>query len=577
MPTIAGLGSRSVLAAVLLVMPVFAGEARHPARTDAVVAILQSELDRSMAGLSKADPAPYFLSYSVTDKKTLVVMASEGAILTSMDGHRRSLDVGMRLGSPALDNTHEESRASALSTAVLPLVDDPDAMRRVLWLTTDGEYKKAAQAYLKVKTGSAVHAKEEDDSPDFSKQAAHTYLAPPLPPLQIDRAALESRLRAVSAEFRKQRDVYNSLVVLIVQDTTHYLVSSEGTQVVTRERLWREMLQGDTRTDDGMDLLSVQTFQSSSLDKLPGEAEMVAAAQKIIQDLKQLRAAAPAEPFDGPALLSGRAAAVFFHEVLGHRLEGQRQRGEKEGQTFTKKINQSVLPGFLDVVDDPLQRQLGGTELSGAYQYDDEGVPAQRVEVIHDGVLKSFLMSRMPVKNFSESNGHGRAEEGHMPVGRQGNLIVTSSLQVPDAELRTRLVEEAKKQGKPYGLYFEDIEGGFTFTQRSLPQAFQVLPVKVWRVYADGRPDELVRGVDIVGTPLAALTRIAVTGSTMSVFNGVCGAESGSVPVSAAAPAMLLSELEVQKRPKSKNRPPILAPPAFDEGKEPATKTAGDK
>ena len=170
-------------------------------------------------------------------------------------------------------------------------------------------------------------------------------------------------------------------------------------------------------------------------------------------------------------------------------------------------------------------------------------------------------MGRLPVKNFSSSNGHGRAQSGLMPVGRQGNLIVTSSKAIPDVQLRSRFVEEIKKQGKPYGLYFEDIQGGFTLTSRDLPQAFQVLPVMVWRVYADGRPDELVRGVDIVGTPLTVLSRIAATGDTTSVFNGICGAESGSVPVSAAAPAMLFTDMEVQKRKYGDARPPSLPPP----------------
>jgi len=288
---------------------------------------------------------------------------------------------------------------------------------------------------------------------------------------------------------------------------------------------------------------------------------IAANAKKMAEDLDALRKAPLAEPYSGPALLSGRAAAVFFHEVLGHRVEGQRQRGRDEGQTFAKKVNEKVLPEFLSVTDDPTLRTLGGKELSGWYRYDDEGVPAARVEVVKDGVLKNFLMGRMPVKNFSQSNGHGRAQSGMMPVGRQGNLIVTSSKAIPDAELRTRLIEEIKKQGKPYGLYFEDIQGGFTLTTRSLPQAFQVLPVMVWRVYADGRPDELVRGVDIVGTPLTVLAQIAATGDTASVFNGICGAESGSVPVSAAAPAMLFSGMEVQKRNYGDERPPILPPP----------------
>ena len=170
----------------------------------------------------------------------------------------------------------------------------------------------------------------------------------------------------------------------------------------------------------------------------------------------------------------------------------------------------------------------------------------------------------MPIKNFGVSNGHGRNQPGLMPTGRQGNLIVTSTQTVPEAQLRQKLIDEVKRQGKPYGLYFDDIQGGFTLTTRQLPQSFQVLPVIVYRIYADGRPDELVRGVDIVGTPLAALTRIMTTGDQPHVFNGVCGAESGSVPVAAVAPAMLFSEMEVQKRAHSHERPPILPPPGFE-------------
>jgi predicted Zn-dependent protease len=268
-------------------------------------------------------------------------------------------------------------------------------------------------------------------------------------------------------------------------------------------------------------------------------------------------------------MLSGRAAAVFFHEVLGHRLEGHRQRDEKEGQTFTKKVNQQVLPAFLSVVDDPTMKELNGVQLMGAYDYDDEGVPAQRVIAVDNGILKNFLLSRMPITNFDHSNGHGRRQPGLMPTGRQGNLIVTSTKTVKDSELRQKFIDEIKRQGKPYGLYFEDIQGGFTLTTRALPQAFQVVPVMVWRVYPDGRPDELVRGVDIVGTPLLSLNTIMLTGETLQVFNGICGAESGQIPVAAAAPAMLFSEIEVQKRAKGTQRPPILAPPGFENAAPP--------
>ncbi len=376
-----------------------------------------------------------------------------------------------------------------------------------------------------------------------------------------EQKAWEELARRYSASFRQYPQVEESLVFLYATKSHSYLVSTEGTKIVTTDAIFRIMIQAETRADDGMELMRVETFQFSDPTKVPSEAEVAASVQKMANDLSALRAAPLAEPYSGPALLSGRAAAVFFHEVLGHRVEGQRQRGRDEGQTFTKKVNEKILPEFLSVADDPTLRTLGSAELSGFYRFDDEGIPAARVEVVTDGILKNFLMGRLPVKNFSSSNGHGRAQAGRMPVGRQGNLIVTSSKTVPDAQLRTRFIEEIKKQGKPYGLYFEDIQGGFTLTTRELPQAFQVLPVMVWRVYADGRPDELVRGVDIVGTPLTVLTEIEATGDTTSVFNGICGAESGSVPVSAAAPAMLFSEMEVQKRKYGDTRPPILPPP----------------
>ena len=372
---------------------------------------------------------------------------------------------------------------------------------------------------------------------------------------------LEKMARQYSSYLRQYPYIYSSYVVITAQRTRLHFASSEGSHVVVPSATIRVIIEAGTRATDGMDLRRVETFQAESLEHLPPESEIATRVTKMAADLKALANAPLAEPFDGPALLSGRAAAVFFHEVLGHRLEGHRQRGEREGQTFTKKVNEAVLPEFLTVIDDQTLRTLNGVDLSGWYEYDDEGMPAGRVEVIKDGILKNFLMSRMPIKNFGTSNGHGRAQAGLMPTGRQGNLIVTSSRSTKDSDLRHKLIHEIKKQGKPYGLYFEDIQGGFTLTQRSLPQAFQILPVMVWRVYPDGRADELVRGVDIVGTPLAALNRIVMTGETTEVFNGVCGAESGWIPVSAAAPAMLFSEIEVQKRARSVSRPPTLPKP----------------
>ena len=534
-------------------------------KNDALLSTMQEEMQRAQTDLGKLDPAPYFLSYSVYDQSIALAVGSQGSLVNSAHARRRAVDVSMRIGTPALDNAHAENRSSARTSGSLPLEDDRNAIAHDLWRLTYAEYRKASKAYLTVKTNTQVHAQEEDTSPDFSQEKPPTHVdykeVAPAP----DQRALEKFVREYSARFRKYPYVYSSTVLITAQKTRFHFVSTEGNHVVAPSAFIRVAIEAETRADDGMELMRVETFQAESLDHLPPESEITARVEKMATDLKALREAPLAEPFDGPALLSGRAAGVFFHEVLGHRLEGHRQRGEQEGQTFTKKVGQSVLPEFLTVVDDPTQRKLNGMDLGGWYEYDDEGMPAARVEVIKDGILKNFLMSRMPIKNFANSNAHGRSQPGLMPTGRQGNLLVSSSRTVKDSELRQKLIDEVKKQGKPYGLYFEDIQGGFTLTQRSMPQAFQVLPVLVWRVYADGRPDELVRGIDIVGTPLAALNRILVTGDKTEIFNGICGAESGQVPVSAAAPARLFSEIEVQKRAHSLNRPPILPSPSAED------------
>jgi len=534
--------------------------------SDLVLKTMQGELARATTELGKTDQPPYYMSYTVYDQSYVVLVGAYGSLLQDASIGRRQADVVMRVGTPALDNTHGQSRASGLSSGTLPTSDDPDAIARVLWELTDRGYKRAVPALLNVRTGTAVRAEEEDKSPDFSKEIAVVHALEPIAPPAFDKSAWEGEIRRLSGVFRKYPNVYFATVTLSVQNSNSRMVTSEGSSIVTPNASTRMVIEAQTRAEDGMDLLRVETFQAPSASGLPSETELSAKIDKMAADLNDLRKAPVAEPYDGPALLSGRAAAVFFHEVLGHRLEGHRQRDEEEGQTFTKKIGQEVLPKFLSVTDDPLTHEMGGVKLAGSYDFDGEGSPAQRVEVIKDGVLKGFLMSRQPIKDFAQSNGHGRNQPGLMATGRQGNLIVTSSQTVPQEQMRQKLVDEVKKQGKPYGLYFDDIQGGFTLTSRSLPQAFQVLPVIVYKVYADGRPDELVRGVDIVGTPLAALTRIVTTGDKESVFNGVCGAESGQVPVSAVAPSMLFSEMEVQKRAHEHERIPILPPPGFEGG-----------
>jgi len=547
--------------------------------------VMQEELARAMKSLGtnaaadskgQPQPKPYFMSYAVSDSESVSISAQFGALSGDNESRHRMADVQVRLGSEAEDNTHGTHRNSALTTMPLPLSDDRVALARSLWYATNRGYGRALDSFLQVKTEQQVRAKEEDTSPDFSREAPANALVPvdpkfsPGAPLMKDKSEWENRIRELSGLFKQYPDVFYNTVNLQASEEVDYFVSSDGTRVSTPNHVARLVIVGRTRAADGMELYRVETFESDELGRLPDQKTLVAKTLAMAKNLEELRVAPITEPFDGPAILSGRASAVFFHEVLGHRLEGQRQKGDDEGQTFTKLIGKSIMPSFMSVSDDPTLLSFAGTSLSGHYLYDDEGQAARKVDLIKDGVLETFLMSRLPIASFAISNGHGRAESGHMPTGRQGNLIVTSSKTVPETTLREMLKAEAKKQNKPYGLYFEDISSGFAVTSRRSPQAFSVVPLVVYRVYVDGRPDELVRGVSIVGTPQAALNRILATGDHQDIFNGVCGAESGSVPVSAVAPAMLVSEIETQRQTQGTSRPPIVPPPteaAASEGK----------
>ncbi|WP_035349384.1 metallopeptidase TldD-related protein [Edaphobacter aggregans] len=562
--------------ALIVLCPLSRATDTTPPRPQANIVLMDAmdaELHRAMSSLGSTgengQPKPYFLSYAVSDSDSFNMTAQYGAIVQNNQSRRRTADVQLRIGTPQEDNTHGDHRSSALTTIPLPLTDDREAIARSLWFATNRDYAKALDSYLKVKTEQQVRAKEEDGSADFSAEQPKAAVLPASSPLAVDKAAWESRLCDLSGVFRQYPDIFFNNVVVQATTETAYFLSSEGTKVASPNQVARLVIVARTRAADGMDLFRTETFEADTLAHLPDQKTLVEKTTTMAKNLVALRTAPVTEPFNGPAILSGRASAVFFHEVLGHRLEGQRQRGDDEGQTFTKLLGKQILPSFISVTDDPTLKTFDGQPLSGHYNYDDEGQQARRVDLIKDGVLDTFLMSRLPIASFSNSNGHGRAETGRMPTGRQGNLIVSSTKTVSDKELRQMLIDEAKKQGKTYGLYFEDISSGFAVTTRRSPQAFQVIPLVVYRVYVDGRPDELVRGVSIVGTPQAALNRIVATSNKQDVFNGICGAESGSIPVSAVAPAMLVSEIETQRQAQGTTRPPILPPPPVSgSGKE---------
>jgi predicted Zn-dependent protease len=542
-----------------------AGAAQAP--TPAVLVAMKDELDRSMAAMSKGDPAAYFISSTVADRQYSEVSGSNGALLTSTETRARWLEVQTRVGTYQLDDTHKlaDRQPSWTSPGTSVVVDDDiPVLRREIWLETNRQYRAAGEALIKVRTSQQVQVQTaEGNAPDFSREKPHVSIGPRIE-IKVDRKPWEEKVRKYTAAFSKSPEVLNSIATFTALGMNQYQVNTEGTQLAFGQVHYRLELYVQSKAPDGMDINRYANFDWLNPKDAPDDQTVFARIQVMIAETEALDKAPLVDPYAGPAMLTGRAAAVFFHEVFGHRAEGFRQKDINEGQTFTSKVGEQILPDFISIKDDPTEAALDKQMLLGNYAFDDEGVPAENVQLVDHGVLKTFLMSRSPLVNIPQSNGHGRRQLGFVPVARQGNLIVSSSKAVSNDQLRQQLIDLVKAQGKPFGLLIDDIAGGFTFTGRQQPQAFQVLPLVVYKVYADGRPDQLVRGVDIVGTPLVSLTKIVATGDTPDIFNGYCGAESGSVPVAAVAPAILISEMEVQKKETSTDKPPILPPPAHD-------------
>lgn len=526
-----------------------------------VLDAMQQELERSFKVLSKQSTPAYFLSYEITEERVTFVQTSFGAVTGNSIVESRTLDIDLRVGDHDLDNTHPTRERFRFRPGPVQIpVSDLDALRNALWFETDKKYKDAVEQLTKVKTDVQVKVQEEDQSPDFSAEEPETFVDD-LVSLEIDRQAWEKKLKRYSAPFAGSEHIYSSQATLGFAVVTRWYVNSEGAAIRTSEPRARLSIFGMTKAEDGMELPRFESFFAFDPSDLPGDDTVLETIRQMVDDLGALRAAPVADPYAGPAILSGRASGVFFHEILGHRVEGHRQRSEQDAQTFKEMLGESVLPETFSVIFDPTRKRIGSTDLSGFYEFDNQGVKARRVEVIADGVLREFLMSRTPITGFSRSNGHGRKQPGFAPVSRQSNLLVEVDDPLSSEALRDLLVSRLKAEGKEFGLLFEDVQGGFTFTGRGIPNAFNVMPVMVYRIYTDGR-QELVRGVDLIGTPLTTFSKIAAGSDEIGVFNGICGAESGGVPVSAVSPAVLVSQIEVQRKDKSQDRIPLLpAPP----------------
>jgi predicted Zn-dependent protease len=539
---------------------------------DSVFTIVKAELNRNFEVL-KNQPIPAYYGFVRLDEGQGLAAAAKLGRLQSpaiLNSPYRVLTACLRVGDYTLDNSREiresgwgNSSGVNVRGDYLPYENNQRLLETSIWLQLDALYKDAIQTYEQVKANLAVKVEQEDKSADFSIEKVGNYYEKPITweELNIRPRDLEDKVRKYSAVFDENNDIKEGVAYITANLSRKVFIDTEGREMAENRVSITLSLLASVQAEDGMYLPLSKSWMGFSLAELPSDEEVLNAAREISATLSALKKAPVVESFTGPAILSPAAAGVFFHEIFGHRVEGSRLKRESDSQTFKKKIGESVLPKHLSVSFDPTIKYYQNMPLVGSYSFDDEGIISRRVDVVQKGILRNFLMSRTPIQGFYHSNGHGRGSIGEAPLSRQSNMLVESTQALSEEELLKRLRKEAKSQGKAYAYYFKEVSGGFTNTDRYSPNSFNVTPRVVYRIYVDGRPDELVRGVDMVGTPLAMFSQIVACGDKYFAFNGICGAESGSIPVSCVAPALLVKQIETQKRPKSQTQPLLLPKP----------------
>ncbi|OFY44355.1 MAG: hypothetical protein A2X18_01745 [Bacteroidetes bacterium GWF2_40_14] len=538
---------------------------------DKMLDLLKAELKSQMTILQKGEYPPYYMNYRVLDNHTRVIRSSMGAINNIEENKQVMFVPQVRIGSPEFDNFHESQNGVLITrfmgppTILLPkdLQNGMESFKQIIKEEVNSRYRFAVNSLDRAKAKKGVQVENLDKSPDFTKAKAEKYFEPALKEdkIALDLEAWQKKLNKYSGLFAENKDIISANSTLSYKIWRKYFVSTEGAEIAENRVYINMSIRAITMADDGMELPLHISYFAFSLDELPTEAVILKDIKEMSAKLSQLKVAPLVQPYTGPALLSGSASGVFFHEIFGHRVEGQKMKSDADGQTFKNMVGEGVLPKSLSVYMDPTMKKYHGNPLNGFYIFDDQGVRGERVEVVKDGILRNFLMTRTGLDGFPKSNGHSRTEFENDPTSRQSNLIVETNDYKSDAELRKLLIAEAKKQGKEYGYFFKSVTGGFTQTGRTGANSFNVTPLEVYKIFVDGKADELVRGVDMIGTPLSMFSNIEFAGGDFEIFTGTCGASSGNVPVTAISPTILVNKVELQKKAKPTVTPALLPRP----------------
>lgn len=536
-----------------------------------LIQAMNTELHRSMDRLrAPGHPRPYFISYLIRDIESFSTWARYGSLYQDRREHKRVCYADVRVGSYRYDNTSkgglpdskDEDLESAVELSELPIENDIDSFRFSLWRLTDAKFRDAVARFHGKKSRDVSFLDQNRGLPSFQKLKADRAMQT-LRPFKIATQDWNEYVRKASLVFKKYPQIKNSYVEFTCDLVSKIYVSSEGV-----ERVWQEPLYSLSAYfwfhTENLDQDYNIVHHVRDINELPDLNAFKQGIKDKLAQFIEVEAGDELSSYAGPVLLAPKAAGLFLHEVVGHRLEGSRLLSESEGRTFRDKLNQKIMHHDLSLSDDPSIAKIGHRSLVAHYPFDDEGAVAQRANLVERGVLKGFLTTRSPIRKKAHvSNGHARNNADERPISRMANLIVESHSQHSWDDLKRMLIAELIRRKLAFGIILLDVEGGETETEAYNFQAFLGQIAVAVKVYPSGR-ERYMRGVDFVGTPLSSLAHIMAVGRDLSVDNGFCGAESGTIPVSTVAPAMLLSNLELQAKNPSKATQYAMPLPWFD-------------
>ena len=549
---------------------------------------LADEITRSMNLQMEDLEKPYFIQYTVDDSIVYHIVAKYGDVTESRRNRSRDFYSQVRIGSDKLDNTNYSGDTGPFAMffgaggggqASLPIEEDYTAIRQSIWWATDSDYKDGVET-LTEKRAYMKDKNLQDRPNDFSK-ASIVELIEPTAQIEFDRGAWEQRLKRISARFNKHTQIQDSKTQLLVGVSNAYIVNTEGTRLRTPDHGALLMISAELQAPDGMKISDGLSYFGPTPRDLPPEGEIFQDIDELVAGLMSAAAAPILDRYTGPVLFDNVAAGQMFRTMLAQSIAarvdpvGTQRRKLTGAGSLEKKLEQRILPDSFQIYDDPTLPKVGDTHLLGHYRYDDEGVRTERVDLVVDGVLKSMVMSRVPTKKLSGTNGHARRSGGNTtPETAIGCLFIQDKKGISDEALKAKLIEAAKEEGLDFGLRIKSLRmTGMGSSQSDLIALFMRMqqrggqenigdPIYAYKVYVEDGREELVRGCEFGQVKLRDLKHILAAGNTPGVYNYIGISFAGATPAtSIVSPAILFEELDVTKIEQEYDKPPILKTP----------------